>query len=65
MPIYEFQCKTCQFCFEEILPATRVDMPPCPRCGSSENVVRLVSACVAQTGRQHGESSCSPRVGFS
>jgi putative FmdB family regulatory protein len=64
MPIYEFQCKTCQFCFEEILPASREDIPPCPRCGSSENVARLVSACVAQTGRQ-SESTCAPRGGFS
>jgi putative FmdB family regulatory protein len=64
MPIYEFQCKTCQFCFEEILPASREDIPPCPRCDSSENVVRLVSACVAQTGRQSG-SACAPAGGFS
>jgi putative FmdB family regulatory protein len=64
MPIYEFQCKTCQFCFEEILPASREDIPRCPRCDFSENVVRLLSACVAQTGRQ-SDSTCVPRGGFS
>ena len=64
MPIYEFQCQTCQFCFEEILPANHADMPECPRCKSAEAVVRLVSACVARTGQQ-GEAACAPRGGFS
>ena len=64
MPIYEFQCQTCQFCFEEILPASHEDMPECPRCGSAEAVVKLVSACVTKSASQ-GETSCAPRGGFS
>jgi putative FmdB family regulatory protein len=64
MPIYEFQCQTCQFCFEEILPADRQNPPECPRCGSAEAVVKLISACVTKTGTQDG-ASCAPRGGFS
>jgi len=64
MPIYEFQCKTCKFCFEEILPANYETMPECPRCKSSEAVTRLLSTCVTKTDRET-PSSCAPRGGFS
>ena len=64
MPIYEFQCKTCEYCFEEILPANFEAPPECPRCKSSEAVIRLLSACVTKTDRET-PSSCVPRGGFS
>lgn len=63
MPIYEFQCQTCQTCFEEILPASRETLPDCPRCGSADAVVKQISACVTRTAQE--QESCAPRGGFS
>ena len=37
MPIYEFDCKTCQKPFEElVLSASRIDKVTCPTCGSAD-----------------------------
>lgn len=66
MPIYEFICDRCDLRFEEILPATRVETPPCPLCQTEENVRKLVSASFRQTpAPDSGPSGCRPRSGFS
>ena len=66
MPIYEFICDRCDLCFEEILPATRVEIPPCPLCQTEEKVRKLLSACVRQTLTTDSPAAgCRPQSGFS
>jgi len=66
MPIYEFICDRCDLRFEEILPATRVETPPCPLCQTEENVRKLLSACVRQpSAPESGTTGCGTRSGFS
>lgn len=66
MPIYEFECRTCGACFEEIRPASRTEMPACPRCATPEQVRKRISACVrpAPTSR-FAAQGCAPGGGFS
>ncbi|NLW82639.1 MAG: zinc ribbon domain-containing protein [Desulfovibrionales bacterium] len=64
MPIYEFQCQTCGFCFEEILPASNDTLPECPHCGTNEAVAKQISACTVR-GNVTAAASCTPRGGFS
>lgn len=45
MPIYEFECTTCNERFEELTSADAT--PPCPACGGSE--VRRMISLVAPT----------------
>jgi|CoawatStandDraft_6_1074263.scaffolds.fasta_scaffold511151_1 putative FmdB family regulatory protein len=38
MPLYEYECKSCSACFEELLPVSKLSTPterPCPECGES------------------------------
>lgn len=35
MPIYEFQCKNCEHCFEKLM-SYEEDYPSCPNCGSND-----------------------------
>ncbi len=39
MPLYDFQCSSCQARFEAQVPYG--EMPPCPSCGASETERRL------------------------
>jgi putative FmdB family regulatory protein len=34
VPLYDFRCRRCGECFEELVPVDQ--LPPCPRCGSAE-----------------------------
>lgn len=43
MPIYEYECKKCGHCFEELVLAKEAGHPPCPECRSKE-VQQLMSA---------------------
>ncbi len=64
MPIYEYQCRKCHHCFEQlVLTGDKQNEPACPRCGAAE-VAKLMS-CTNALG---GEKSpfCSPGAsGFS
>ena len=42
MPIYEYQCDSCEARFEEYLSTWTKPSPPCPECGSTE-VQRVMS----------------------
>ncbi len=42
MPVYEYQCGSCEARFEEYLSTSTKPSPPCPKCGSQE-VQRLMS----------------------
>jgi putative FmdB family regulatory protein len=66
MPIYEFTCDECDLRFEEILPATHTDTPPCPLCETNAKVRKLLSACVHQTAAAGSRTQgCRPQSGFS
>lgn len=44
MPVYEYECKSCQNRYSEILSIKESEkVPPCPSCGS-ENVRKLISS---------------------
>ncbi len=43
MPIYEYQCKACDHCFEKLHLSADEPMPDCPEC-KSKNVERLMSS---------------------
>ena len=43
MPIYEYECKKCGHCFEELVLAKDTDLPSCPKCRAKE-VQQLMSA---------------------
>jgi len=57
MPIYEYQCKTCDNRFEQMRPMAQMHAPAaCPSCASTETM-RLLSLFAAQT---KGESTAAP-----
>ncbi len=45
MPIHDFKCKTCGTKFDEMYPPTveEIIIPECPKCKTTENVVRVFS----------------------
>lgn len=43
MPIYEYKCTTCDTKFEAILKKYHGDVPPCPRCLDTSEVIRVMS----------------------
>lgn len=45
MPLYDFQCSSCECRFESLVRGT--DIPQCPECGST-TVKKLVSLPAAQ-----------------
>ncbi len=50
MPIYEYQCLSCQHKFELIRPMSQADAPlSCQQCGASQ-VKRLLSVFYAESG---------------
>ena len=60
MPIYEFQCATCQHEFEELVRNAK-EKVSCPGCGGKK-VARLLSRVAFNTGNRFvastGSSSC-------
>ena len=42
MPIYEYQCKSCCHCFEQLI-LSPADPPECPQC-ACKDVIKLISA---------------------
>jgi len=44
MPVYDFKCSKCDISFEKDLKMGFKDMPKCPKCESSKDVTKLISA---------------------
>ncbi len=65
MPIYEFECKACCHCFEQLTLSSDEPTPKCPECGCPD-VEKLMSAgCVRPQGIARGSGgfsapSCKP-----
>lgn len=55
MPLYEFQCKKCDFVFEDLV-ASSTQTSACPKCPGKGK--RILSACVSHTAG--GAKSASP-----
>jgi putative FmdB family regulatory protein len=64
MPIYEFQCDTCDNTFEKLVFRSDEENFDCPKCGGKK-VSRLLSATSFMSGS--GLGACSPKAssGFS
>ena len=68
MPIYEYQCKACCHCFEELVNSSDAPAPQCPQCGCAD-VQRLMSAgCIRPQGIPSGSGgfkapACKPSGG--
>jgi len=59
MPIYEYQCKACCHCFEELMLSTNDSPPKCPECQCAD-VERLMSAsCIRAKGIPSGSGGFS------
>ncbi len=60
MPVYEYECKSCQNRYSEILSIRESEnLPPCPNCGS-ENVRKLISSVsVVRSDRDKAEDRSS------
>ena len=46
MPYYDYRCSKCESVFELLRKMSEADVPltePCPECGSTETVERLIS----------------------
>ena len=48
MPIYEFQCESCEECFETLVFSGDREPVRCPDCDSEK--VRRQMSCVSQAG---------------
>ncbi len=59
MPIYEYQCESCQHDFEELVRSSRNASPPCPVCGAKKTK-RLVSRVVAGQSKSGQPGMCEP-----
>jgi putative FmdB family regulatory protein len=65
MPIYEYQCKACCHCFEELTLSASDPAPKCPECACAD-VEKLMSAgCIRAQGIPSGSGgftapSCKP-----
>jgi len=64
MPIYEYQCESCDNTFEKLIFNSDDESIDCPNCGA-KNVKRLLSAASFMGGS--GLGACSPKSssGFS
>ncbi|MBW1778496.1 MAG: zinc ribbon domain-containing protein [Deltaproteobacteria bacterium] len=60
MPIYEFECKDCDHCFERLVFVDDDRPVKCPRCDSAR-VKKLVS-CASFIGAS-GLAGCGPGSG--
>ena len=68
MPIYEYFCEKCDYCFEHLVFSANDSVPECPNC-KYNNVKKLMSAgCVRPKGIATGsggfkQPSCAPSGG--
>ena len=51
MPSYEYHCSTCQTHFEveQSVREHAQSLPPCPKCGSAQDVQKQLSSFYAKT----------------
>lgn len=61
MPLFEYQCSHCGFCFEELVPSAEVAAPICPKCGAkkTERQLSTFSASVKAGAESCETGSCS------
>ena len=68
MPLYEYECNTCGEEFEQVVKFSEADAnPACPACQGEDTrkkISAFASLAAFLTG-SGGDSSCSPRGGFS
>ncbi|MBT4265994.1 MAG: zinc ribbon domain-containing protein [Deltaproteobacteria bacterium] len=68
MPLFEFECGSCQHRFEELLTMSDTTLPECPEC-HEDQVKKLVSAGAFRANGASASSggysapSCSPGGG--
>jgi len=64
MPIFEYQCKKCEHCFERLTFARDKEPVICPECGADQ-VIKMMS-CVSFMGKGIG-AACGSNAssGFS
>jgi putative FmdB family regulatory protein len=65
MPIYEYQCKGCCTCFEELVLSSSDPAPKCPECQCADVEKLMSAACVRAQGIATGSGgfsapSCKP-----
>ena len=61
MPLYEYQCKSCEKKFETLVSLKGLDDPvECPDCGSEETDRLLSTFSASVGGSRTGSSSCRP-----
>ena len=61
MPLYEFQCRSCEKRFETLVSHKEFDDPvKCPDCGSEETDRRLSTFSASAGGSSRGSPSCGP-----
>ena len=47
MPIYNFECESCSYDFEEFRTIAEIDIPlkePCPNCKEKGKIIRLIGS---------------------
>ncbi len=64
MPIYEYQCETCDHCFELLVFSGKDEPDQCPRC-NSQPVKRLLSVSCRLGGSDQDNCSTRSSGGFS
>ncbi|MBI5895933.1 MAG: zinc ribbon domain-containing protein [Desulfobacterales bacterium] len=65
MPIFEYKCKRCNHCFEQlVLTDEKEPSRACPRCGGTE-VEKLMSCVHALGGAKSGFCAPGPSSRFS
>ncbi len=61
MPLYEYQCKSCENKFETLFSLKQLDDPvKFPYCGSEETDSLLSTFSASGGGSKTGSSSCRP-----
>jgi len=50
MPLYEYECPSCEARFDRLSAVAEADDAPCPRCGE-RHTRRLLSVIAGMTGR--------------
>ena len=43
MPIYEYECKKCEYTFEELQSIHDKALTKCPECGAKKSLKKLIS----------------------
>jgi putative FmdB family regulatory protein len=57
MPIYEYQCASCNECFEKLVFGSNPEVA-CPKCGSKETEKRLSKFGMGRSSNSGGGSGC-------